>query len=306
VAFAAGPVLGGLLVQGLSWRAVFWLNVPVAALAVVLTLRHVPTTSGAARRTDVAGQVLAIVGLTGVIGALNESSIALLLVGGAALVAFVVNERRHAAPLLPPSLFANARFVAAAVIGVLINLGYYGMLFVVTLYFQQQRGYDALTTGLMLLPTVGTALVAGPVSGRLTARYGPYKPMTAALLLGSAGFLGWLVAGPDTPYPALLFALVATGLATPLTVPAATAAIIESAPGRAGVASAVFNVARQIGNAVGVALSGTLLSRYGGLHVFAEVASAAFLAGALLAVFAGKRGTVQAPASGVPVEKVRR
>src|SRR5689334_7408035 len=75
VAFAAGPVLGGLLVQGLSWRAVFWLNVPVAALAVVLTLRHVPTTSGAARRMDVVGQVLAIVGLTGVIGALNESSI---------------------------------------------------------------------------------------------------------------------------------------------------------------------------------------------------------------------------------------
>jgi DHA2 family methylenomycin A resistance protein-like MFS transporter len=181
------------------------------------------------------------------------------------------------------------------------------MLFAVTLYFQQQRGYDAVTTGLMLLPTVCTALVAGPVSGRLTARYGPYKPMTAALLLGSAGFLGWLVAGPDTPYPALLFALVATGLATPLTVPAATAAIIESAPaGRAGVASAVFNVARQIGNAVGVALSGTLLSRYGGLHVFAEVASAAFLAGALLAVLAGRRGTVQAPASGVPLEKVRR
>ncbi|HEX8864357.1 MAG TPA: MFS transporter, partial [Lentzea sp.] len=212
VAFAAGPVLGGVLVQGVSWRAVFWLNVPVTALAVVLTLRRVPVVSRVKR-----------------------------------------------ASLVPLSLFTNARFTATAVIGVLLNLGYYGMLFVATLYFQQQRGFDAMTTGLMLLPTACTALVAGPVSGRLTARYGPYEPMTAALLLGAAGFLGWLVAGPDTPYPALLFALVVTGLATPLTVPAATAAIIESAPAdRAGVASAVFNVSRQIGNAAGGALFGAL------------------------------------------------
>jgi DHA2 family methylenomycin A resistance protein-like MFS transporter len=278
-AFASGPVLGGLLVQGLSWRAVFWLNVPVAVLAVVLTLRHVPATSGVARRMDVLGQVLAIVGLTGVAAALNEASVICFVIGGVALVAFVLVEHRAAAPLLPPALFRHSGFAATAGIGVLLNLGYYGMLFVATLYFQQQRGYDAMTTGLLLLPTVCMALIAGPISGRLTARYGPYKLMTAALLFGSVGFLGWLAAGPATPYPALLFALVTTGLATPLTVPAATAAIIESAPARAGVASAVFNVARQIGNAVGVGLFGNLT----GLHLAAVTASAAFAVGAVLA-----------------------
>jgi DHA2 family methylenomycin A resistance protein-like MFS transporter len=313
VAFAAGPVLGGLLVSGLSWRAVFWLNIPVAAIAVVLILRHVPSpaSSGAPRRMDAVGQVLAIIGLTGIAGALNQAStegwtstvvIGSFAVGAAAIVAFVITEwrleRNGAAPLLPPSLFTDPGFAATAAIGVLLNLGYYGMLFVATLYFQQQRGYDAMTTGLMLLPTVCTALVAAPISGRITARYGPYRPMAAALLLGSAGFLGWLLAGPDTSYAALLFALVATGLATPSTVPAATAAIIESAPSdKAGVASAVFNVSRQIGNAVGVALFGTLTvasaTMYDGLHASAVIASAAFFTGATLALLAGRSRTTR-------------
>ncbi|MEU5695556.1 DHA2 family efflux MFS transporter permease subunit [Actinosynnema sp. NPDC020468] len=311
VAFAAGPVLGGLLVSGVGWRAVFWLNLPVTALAVVLVLRHVPApaVSGCAKRMDVAGQVFAIVGLTGVAGGLNEAGtegwtsavvVTSFAVGCAALVAFAVTERRRdradAAPLLPPVLFADPGFAATAVIGVLLNLGYYGMLFVVTLYFQQQRGYDALTTGLLLLPTVCLALVAAPLSSRLTAAHGPYRLMTAALLLGSAGFLGWLVAGPETPYAALLFPLVATGLATPSTVLAATTAVIESAPdGKAGVASAVFQVSRQIGNAVGVALFGTVLAAapnaYDGVRRSAVIASAAFCVGAVTAFLAGRRAS---------------
>jgi DHA2 family methylenomycin A resistance protein-like MFS transporter len=264
---------------------------------------------------DLLGQLLAIVGLTFVAGALNEASsagwtspIVVIgsVVGAAALVAFALTEWRldrvrrvrpeGTAPLLPPSLLRDPRFAATAAIGVLLNLGYYGMLYLSTLYFQQQRGYDAMTTGLILLPTVCMALVAAPLSGRLTARHGPYKPMVAALLLGAAGFVGWLGAGPQTPYPALLFALIATGLATPMTVPAATAAILESAPPEyAGVASAVFNVSRQIGNAVGVALFGTLAvtsaTMFDGLHLSAAIASAAFFLGAGLALLAGRRNT---------------
>ncbi len=315
VAFAAGPVFGGFLVSGLSWRAVFWLNVPVAALAVLLTLRYVPSPARAtgARRMDLLGQLFAIVGLTCIAAALNDAGtagwtspvvVAAFSAGAAALVVFTLIEWRldrklrvseHSrSPLLPPSLFHNAGFAATAVIGVLLNLGYYGILYLSTLYFQQQRGYDALTTGLALLPSVCMALVAAPLSGRLTARFGPYKPMIAALLLGAVGFLGWLSAGPHTPYPVLLFALIATGLATPMTVPAATAAIIESAPAeRSGVASAVFNVCRQIGNAVGVALFGTLAvtsaSMFDGLHLSAAIASAAFLLGSALAFLAGRR-----------------
>lgn len=320
VAFAAGPAVGGLLVYGVNWRAVFWLNVPVALAAVVLTRRHVPAPPARSgnRRMDPLGQVLGVLGLGSLAGALNEAGSAgwtspLVLtafaVGAGALTGFVSVERRmearfaadaeSRAPLLPPSLFRSAGFAASATVGVLLNLGYYGMFYLSTLYLQQQRGYDALGAGLALLPSVCMALVAAPLSGRLTARYGPYRPMAGALLLGSVGFLGWLAAGPHTAYPVLLFALVATGLATPTTVPAATAAIIESAPASgAGVAAAVFNVARQTGNAVGVALFGTLAAAGGhlvsGLHVSAVIASAAFLIGSLLALAAGRR--VGAPA----------
>lgn len=318
VAFAAGPVVGGLLVWGLDWRAVFWLNVPIVALAVLLTVRHVPAppSGEAARRMDPLGQILGVLGLTAVAGALNEAAtsgwtspvvLAVLGAGALTLAAFVVVERRLEVaftaeagrgaaarpPMVSPSWFGHRGFAATAVIGVLLNLGYYGMLFLSTLYFQEERGYGALETGMMLLPSVCMALVAAPLSGRLTARYGPYRPMAAALLLGTFGFLGWLVAGPDTAYPLLLFALVATGLATPLTVPAATAAIIESAPAEAvGVATAIFNVARQIGNAVGVAMFGALAATtgvIGGLRWSALIACGAFLTGALLAVFAGRR-----------------
>jgi DHA2 family methylenomycin A resistance protein-like MFS transporter len=195
---------------------------------------------------------------------------------------------------------SGAGFASTAAVGVLLNLGYYGMLYLSTLYLQNERGYDALGAGLALLPTVCMAVVAAPLSGRLTARYGPYVPMTGALLLGAAGFVGWLLAGPDTPYWMLLPALIATGLATPSTVPAATAAIVHAAPAKnAGVASAVFNVARQLGNALGVALFASLIAGrdlVSGLHISALIASAAFFVAALLALSSWRNAKARAAA----------
>lgn len=315
IAFGAGPVVGGMLVSGLSWRAVFWLNLPVAALAVLLTLRHVPSPARKpkAGRMDPAGQVLGVLGLIGLAGALNKAGsagwsspvvISGFVLGAAALVVFVLVERRlesriathpdGRAPMLPLSLFRQSGLSPTTVIGLLLSMGYYGMLFVATLYFQQERGYNALGTGLALLPSVCMGFLAAPLSSRVTARTGPYLPMAGALLLGAVGFLGWLAAGPDTPYPVLLFALMATGLATPVTVVASTVAIMESAPaGGAGVASAVFNVSRQVGSAIGVALFGTLVAAsghlVGGLHTSALIASAAFLAGSVLAAITRRR-----------------
>ncbi|MCF2127899.1 MFS transporter [Strepomyces sp. STD 3.1] len=256
------------------------------------------------RGLDPLGQVLGIVAVLALAGMLNEAGtqgwdspvvLGAGTLGVVALALFVVVERRTEArgiaekpPLLPLSLFRSPGFASTAAVGVLLNLGYYGMLYLSTLYLQNERGYDALGAGLALLPTVCMAVVAAPLSGRLTARYGPYVPMTGALLLGAAGFVGWLFAGPDTPYWMLLPALVATGLATPSTVPAATAAIVQAAPTEnAGVASAVFNVARQIGNSLGVALFVSLIAGrdlVSGLHISALIASAAFFAAALLAL----------------------
>ncbi|MFF8380220.1 MFS transporter [Streptomyces sp. NPDC015661] len=315
VAFGAGPAVGGLLVAGVGWRAVFWVNLPVAAVAALLTLRHVPAPGPGARpgRADPAGLLLGVLGLLGVAGALNEAGpagwsspqVLLLFAGGAVcLAAFVVVELRlekRAAtrpegrrPLLPPSLFREAGLTATNLIGLLLSFGYYGLLFVAALYFQQEQGLGALGTGFALLPSVCMGFLAAPLSSRLTARSGPYVPMAGALLLGSAGFLGWLAAGPDTPYPVLLFALMATGLATPVTVVAATVAVMEASPAdKAGTASAVFHVSRQVGSAMGVALFGTLVGGEGGpaggLHVSAVIAAAAFLLASGLAAVAGPR-----------------
>ncbi|POM27218.1 Multidrug resistance protein stp [Actinomadura rubteroloni] len=299
-AFASGPVVGGFLVAGLNWRTVFWLNVPIAACACALTLRFVPAPPPRrdAGPPDRAGQVLGVAGLTALAGGFNEAASAgwtsartllVLPAGSCALAAFVAVERRReasgAAPLLAPSWFRRPGFAATAAIGVLLNIGMYGLLYLATLYFQEERGRGAFATGLMLLPMAGMATVVSPLSGRLTARFGPSAPMTGALLLGAAGSLGWLAAGPRTPYPAVLFALTALGVAVPLTVPAATAAIIEAAPpGTAGVATAVFNVARQSGNAIGIAVFGTLAASdlVTGLHYAACLAAAGFLLAALL------------------------
>lgn len=314
IAFAAGPLVGGILVSEFSWRAAFWINLPLLIGAIVLTLRYVPSPERKQQlgRMDLVGQLLGIVGLIALATGLNQASAAGWLTGqvlgafavaAVALTAFILVEHRTerarrdsrstVVTLLPPSAFRRAGFSATAVVGVLLNLGYYGLLYVITLYFQVERGYDALKTGIVLLPSVCMALVAAPLSGRLAARFGPFKPMAAALLIGSVGFLGWLVTDPHTGYPAFLFALIVTGLATPLTVPAATAAIIESAPpDKVGIASAVFNVARQTGNAVGVALFGTLTAAAplisDGLRESAAIAAIAFLVASLLAIFAGR------------------
>ncbi|MFG2205634.1 MFS transporter [Streptomyces sp. NPDC048638] len=315
VAFGAGPAVGGLLISGTDWRSVFWLNLPIGALAMLLTLRHIPSSAPKprTRKTDPIGQALGIVGLVGVAGGLNEAGsrgwtsplvLSAFGVGAAALVAFALVERavesRSARgrtqrdPLLRPSLFRSAAFTSTTLIGMLISLGYYGMLFLATLYFQQERHLDVLDTGLALLPSVCMGLVAAPLFSRVAARTGPYVPMAAGLVLGTIGFLGWLLARPGTPYPVLLLALIATGLGQTMTALAATAAIVEAAPvSDAGIATAVFNVSRQVGSAMGVALFGTFAATAddftSGLRLSAGIAAAAFAIGALLALSARRR-----------------
>ncbi|WML83203.1 MFS transporter [Streptomyces sp. VNUA74] len=320
VAFGAGPAVGGILVAGSDWRAVFWLNLPVGGLAVLLTLRHLPPSKArpGARRADPVGQVLAVLGLVAVTGGLNEAGtrgwtsplvLSAFSVSAVSLVAFVLTARALEAraaggrgrrvPLLRPSMFRSRSFTSATVIGMLISLGYYGMLFLATLYFRQERHLGVLGTGMALLPSVCMGLVAAPLFNRWAPRTGPYAPMTAGLVLGAAGFVCWLSAGPGTPYAVLLFALIATGLGQTMTALAATAAVVETtAASDTGVATAVFNVARQVGSAVGVALFGTFTATahhfVSGLHLSAGIAAAAFAVGALLALRVGPAGPSRA------------
>ncbi|HEX6497414.1 MAG TPA: MFS transporter [Micromonosporaceae bacterium] len=318
VGAAAGPLIGGALIGAFGWRSVFFVNLPVGLAGVALAARHVPAPAGRPRRLDPAAQALGILALAALTGALIEAgsvgwSAPLVLVGFgtavAAAIAFVAVEHRAEQPMLPPALFRSPTFSGANLVGVLINLGFYGQLFVASIYFQRVRGDSALTTGLLLLPELAMAVVASTASGWVMARTGPRRPMLTGLALGGAGLLGWLVAGPHTPYPALIVPLVATGFGMAFTMPAATAAVMGAAAAEfAGTVSGVINAARQVGGVIGVALLGTLIADQAtfvaGMHAGLIVASLAFFVGCAVTyrmVVSGAPARTAAPASPPPV-----
>jgi MFS transporter, DHA2 family, methylenomycin A resistance protein len=297
VAAASGPILGGVLVTIADWRVVFVVNLPVGLLAMWLSYRHLPK---AGERSDAgldpAGQVLGVLTLTLLTLGLIEggssgwgSPLALIgLIGFVpALLGFLAVERNARHPMLPLNLFSNRTFSGATFVGLAINLGFYGELFALSLYFQRVRGFSALETGLALLPEGVFVAVSSMLSGRLTSRIGPRVPMLGGLLVGASGFAALIVAGRSTPYTVLVPGLVAVGIGMAFTMPAATAATIESAPAdRAGIASGVLNAARQAGGAIGVALLGTLLAGsafVSGLHLAMAASAASFLTGAAVA-----------------------
>ena len=293
---AAGPVVGGLLVSAWSWRGVFVLNLPFALAALAAVPRFTPLTPPRPRAVDLGGQVLAVVAL----GTLTAALVAAgrlgwtspLVVGGccvsaAAWAGFAAVEHRSADPMLPLGLLRRPGFRSGAAVGLLINLGFYGQLFLLSLYFQDVRGYSALRTGLALLPEAVLLMIASVVSGRLMAHTGPRVPMLTGLLLGGAGLLAMAVAGAHSPYLMLAVPMIAAGSGMALTVPAATSSVLESAPpDRGGVASAVVNAARQAGGVLGVAILGSLVpvpaAFVTGLRAGLAIAAGAFLAGALI------------------------
>jgi DHA2 family methylenomycin A resistance protein-like MFS transporter len=291
VAAAGGPILGGVLVSTVSWRLVFFVNVPIGLAAMVLTAQRVPAAQACPRGLDPAAQVTGVLALGAFTLALIEggrAGITGLVVGAAvtsvaAVVAFIVIERRVSTPMLPPGLFRNATFTGGNLVGLLINLGFYGELFVINLYFQQVLGYSALLAGLALLPQMGMATVGSALSGAVTARAGSPRPtMLIGLALGGAGLFGLIMIGPHTPYVLLVGPLVAAGFGMFFIMPAATIAVVEGAPAdRAGLASGAINAARQVGGVIGVALLGALVSGgpvISGLRIALAIAGGAFLA----------------------------
>lgn len=296
IAAVLGPVVGGALTQVVSWRLVFVINVPIGSAALLMTLRHVPRDGGHGRRGfDVPAQVAAIAALGALTFALIEArtegwASPPILGGFAAAVVlvavFVLVERRAGNPMLPPALFASRAFSGGTAIGLLINLGFYGQLFVMSLYLQNTRHMSPATAGLALLPEAILVSLASFLSGRWTSRTGPRPTMLVGLCIGAAGLFGLMAAGAHTAYPVIVLPLMASGFGMAFTMPAATTTVALAAPaGRAGVASGAINTGRQVGSTVGVALLGTL-SVSAGLPAAMAGAGAAFLAGAAVAAFA--------------------
>lgn len=276
----------------------FVVNVPIGLAAFVLTGRHVPARDPRPCGLDPAAQLTGVLALAALTLALIEgghggSTPLVGAAGGvflAAVAGLIAIERRVSTPMLPLTLFGNATFSGGNAVGLLINLGFYGQLFVINLYFQQLLGYSALLAGLALLPEAGVVSVASWFSGRFTARAGgPRLTMLIGLLVGAAGLLGLTVVGAHTSYPLLVAPLVTTGFGMAFTMPAATTAVVEGAPPeQAGLASGAVNAARQVGGVIGVAVLGALVSGgrdfVPGLRIALVIAGAAFLAGAALTV----------------------
>ncbi|MFE0758426.1 MFS transporter [Inquilinus sp. NPDC058860] len=270
MAMVAGPVVGGVLVALLGWRSIFLINLPIGAVGLWLTLRFTTETEGRHNRAlDLPGQVLAIVALVALTGSIIEGEplgwthpavlggMGLFLLAG---IGFLLVESRSAAPMMPLGLFRHPVFSAISLIGFLLNAGYYGSTFLLSLYFQGPLGLSPLLTGLAFVPMTGLIAVINVFAGRIAARHGARLPMVSGLCVAVAGFGALALAlNPATDYGGLWWTLLLIGCGTALTVPPMTAALLATVDrARSGIASGVLNSLRQTGGALGVAVLGAV------------------------------------------------
>lgn len=295
IASSSGPVLGGFLTL-LSWRSIFFINVPVGAAALVLLAR----TARSPRRpapfgwTGQISAVLAMGGLTygaieaGTAGFSAPQVVTAVAVAVAAVAVFLATQARSAHPLVPPDLFRSRTVTIAVTVGFAFVVGYYGLPFVMSLYLQQLRGLSPLDTGVAFLPMMLIGALLTPFSARLAERLGARALVTSGLVLMAAGLVALGVVPASTPIWALAALMVLVGLAGPLVMPPITAVLLDDVPGhRAGTAGGVFNTSRQIGGALAIAVFGALLASPAGflyglrtsLLIAAAVALAAVAAG---------------------------
>ncbi|MFH8569181.1 MFS transporter [Streptomyces sp. NPDC017993] len=300
IAASAGPLLGGLLVTTVGWRWVFFINLPVGCVCLLLTLRRVSASPRRADRPlDWPAQCALVAGVALLTAVLNEAgrrgwTDPLILTGTGlcllAAAAFVLRERLARSPVLPLPLLRSRPMSGAAVIGLLFNFAFYSMIFTASLYFQHERGLSALRTGIALFPAVAMTMFASVLSGRLARRTGHRPLVVTGMVLGAAGLAGWAAAGANPHYLLLVGPMMAAGFGTSFALTGSTATVMSAAPDtHSGTASALFNTARQIGSAAGVALGGSLLAATAGfatgLRTSMAIGAAAYVTAAVLAVF---------------------
>jgi EmrB/QacA subfamily drug resistance transporter len=270
LALAIGPVVGGALTEYVSWRAIFFLNLPVAVGAVAVTLfaAHESRDESTEHSIDWPGIVTLSAGLTALVLALIEGNswgwgspevIGLLITATTGLVAFAVIEPRVREPMVDFSLFRSKTFLGANMVGFIVSFAMLAMFFFTALYMQNILGYSAVEAGVRFLPSTLMIVLIAPFAGRLADRIGPRPPMVAGLTLTTIALLLQTRIGLHTGYGLLLPAFVIMGIGMALVMsPMSTAAMNSVEAQKAGVGSGILSMSRMVGGTFGVAALGAL------------------------------------------------
>jgi EmrB/QacA subfamily drug resistance transporter len=293
LAVAFGPVVGGAVVNGISWHWIFWLNVPFGIVLLPLALRRLDETKGPFGRVDLPGLGLASAGLFGIVWALvrgnsvgwGTSQIAGSLVAGAVvLAAFVAWELRAEHPMLPMAFFRDRTFTLANVASLLMSFGMFGSIFLLAQFFQTVQGYSPLGSGLRILPWTAMPMVVAPIAGALSDRIPAHRIIGTGLALQAVG-LAWIaaVSSPTMPYADLIVPFALSGMGMGLFfAPIANVVLSSVRSEQEGQASGANNAIRELGGVFGVAILASVFSHYGGYHT-----GASFVNGMTPAVYVG-------------------
>jgi EmrB/QacA subfamily drug resistance transporter len=272
LALAIGPLVGGLITEQASWHWIFFINVPIGALAIVAALLFIDESRDTSheQRADVAGQSAAAVGLFSLTYGLIEGNsygwgapriLGAFAVAAIGLVGFIALERHQRLPMLDLSLFRNRTFASANVVALLSALAMFGVFFYVSLYMQQVLGFSAVRAGAMFLPMTLLVIFVAPRAGHLSDRLGSRLLAGSGQLLVAFALLLFSRLTVDSGAWALLLPMVVSGAGMAMTMTPTTAAALASVrPDKAGVGSAVLNSARQVGGSIGIALMGAVVA----------------------------------------------
>jgi EmrB/QacA subfamily drug resistance transporter len=323
VAVASGPLLGGAIVQGLAWQWIFWINVPIGLLSIPFVLTKLDESHGPDNGVDIRGLGLITAGALGLVWGLVRGNqigwssvevVGALAAGALLVVAFVAWERRAREPMLPLRFFRDRAFSAGNAAIYLTFASLFAAVFFFAQLLQTGLGYDALGTGLRLIPWTVTFITVAPAAGALADKIGERPLMVAGLSLQAAG-MAWvaLIAEPGMAYSQLLAPFIVAGVGVSMAIPAAQNSVVGSIAADAiGKAAGANSMMRELGGVFGIAVAVAVFGGAGGYASASQfvagfgpaigVAAALSLVGAIVGLALPRRREAAAPALAVPIE----